>query len=156
VARRRVKWRTRQQSDELVREVVAAVVPARERARYMTFARELYATLRLKPQASSRKLQAQARATRRVIPTKPVRQAQGRLRAGRNLAAEDRGRDPSIGVGVTEPARSGPQFPDYTRKTKLVIVRWFRRGLHGNLLWRIGIALLGRLFPDAATGKVED
>jgi hypothetical protein len=148
VSRKRVKRRVRQQSDGLVREVVAAVVPARERVRYVAFARELYATLRLKPQASSRKLRAQARATRRVIPTKRS--------AGRNLAAEDRGRDPSIGVGVTEPARSGPQFPDYTRRTKAVIERWFRRGLHGNLLWRIGAGLLGRLYPDAATGKVED
>ncbi len=49
-----------------------------------------------------------------------------------------------------------PPGPDYTRRTKQVIMRWFRRGLHGNLLWRIGSALLGRLFPDAATGKVAD
>jgi hypothetical protein len=49
-----------------------------------------------------------------------------------------------------------PPGPDYTRRTKLVIVRWFRRGLHGNLLWRIGAELLGRLFPDAATGKVAE
>jgi hypothetical protein len=35
-------------------------------------------------------------------------------------------------------------------------MKWFRRGLHGNLLWRIGVGLLGRLFPDAATGRVAD
>ena len=96
MARRKVKRRVRQQSDELVREVVAAVVPARERGRYVTFARELCATLKR------------------------------------------------------------PPGPDYTRRTKMVIARWFRRGLHGNLLWRIGIGLVGRLYPDAATGKVED
>jgi hypothetical protein len=83
-------------SGELLREVVAAVVPEQDRERYMPFARELCATLRR------------------------------------------------------------PPGPDYTRRTKLVITRWFRRGLHGNLLWRIGVALLGRLFPDAATGKVAD
>jgi hypothetical protein len=49
-----------------------------------------------------------------------------------------------------------PPGPDYTRRTKAVIMRWFRRGLHGNLLWRIGSRLLGRLFPDAATGRVAD
>jgi hypothetical protein len=96
MGRRKVKRRTRQGADELVREVVAAVVPARERARYMPFARELCATLKR------------------------------------------------------------PPGPDYTRQTKAVIVRWFRRGLHGNLLWRIGSGLLGRLYPDAATGIVDD
>jgi hypothetical protein len=34
-------------SGEVVREVVAAVVPEQDRERYMPFARELYATLRL-------------------------------------------------------------------------------------------------------------
>jgi hypothetical protein len=96
VPRRKVKRRVRQQSDELVREVVEAVVPAKERLRYVAFARELCATLKR------------------------------------------------------------PPGPDYTRRTKAVVERWFRRGLHGNLLWRIGVALLGRLYPDAATGKVED
>ena len=83
-------------SGQFVREVVAAVVPARDRERYMPFARELCTTLKRPPGS------------------------------------------------------------DYTRRTKAVIVRWFRRGLHGNLLWRIGVGLLGRLFPDAATGKVAD
>jgi hypothetical protein len=96
MARRKVKRRVRQVSDELVREVVDAVVPAREHTRYMPFARELCATLKR------------------------------------------------------------PPGPDYTRRTKAVITRWFRRGLHGNLLWRIGVGLLGRLYPDAATGKVAD
>jgi hypothetical protein len=96
MARRRVKRRVRVQSDELVREVVAAVVPARERVRYVAFARELCTTLKR------------------------------------------------------------PPGPDYTRRTKAVIDRWFRRGLHGNLLWRIGVALVGRLYPDAATGRVDD
>jgi hypothetical protein len=96
MARRKVKRRARQQSDELVREAVAAVVPARERVRYAAFARELCTTLKR------------------------------------------------------------PPGPDYTRRTKAVIARWFRRGLHGNLLWRIGVGLLGRLYPDAATRKVDD
>jgi len=49
-----------------------------------------------------------------------------------------------------------PPGPDYTRRTKRVVGRWFGRGLHGKLLWRIGVELLGRLFPGAATGKVAN
>ena len=94
--RRKVQRLAGRQSDELVREVVAAVVPAEDRARYMTFARELCATLKRRP-------------------------------------------------GI-----------NYTRRTKAVITRWFRRGLHGHLLWRIGAGLLARLYPDAASGKVND
>ncbi len=96
MARGRAKEPGHRRSSEVVREVVTAVVPKRERERYMPFARELCASLKR------------------------------------------------------------PPGPDYTRRTKMVIVRWFRRGLHGDLLWRIGSALLGRLFPDAATGKVAD
>ena len=93
---RKAKEPGHRHSGEVVREVVAAVVPEQERERYMPFARELCASLKR------------------------------------------------------------PPGPDYTRRTKAVIARWFRRGLHGNLLWRIGVALLGRLFPDAATGRVAD
>jgi hypothetical protein len=32
--------------------------------------------------------------------------------------------------------------PDYERGTKLVVMRWFRRGLHGHLLWLIGQAAI--------------
>jgi hypothetical protein len=37
--------------------------------------------------------------------------------------------------------------PDFSRRTKLVVMKWFRRGLSGRTLWRIGEALIGRLFP---------
>lgn len=49
-----------------------------------------------------------------------------------------------------------PPGPDYTRRTKAVVVRWFRRGLRGKFLWLIGVGLVGRLFPDAATGRVAN
>ena len=45
--RRKVKRQTQRRSEELVREVVATVVPAEGRARYVAFARELCATLKL-------------------------------------------------------------------------------------------------------------
>jgi len=32
--------------------------------------------------------------------------------------------------------------PDFEAGTKRVVMKWFRRGLHGNLLWRIGDAVL--------------
>ena len=96
MATRRPKEPEHRHSGKFVREVVAGVVPAEDRERYMPFARELCASLKR------------------------------------------------------------PPGPDYTRRTKAVIMRWFRRGLRGKLLWRIGVGLLGRLFPDAATDKVAD
>jgi hypothetical protein len=32
--------------------------------------------------------------------------------------------------------------PDYERGTKQVVMRWFRRGLHGHLLWLVGQAVM--------------
>jgi hypothetical protein len=32
--------------------------------------------------------------------------------------------------------------PDYERGTKLVVMRWFKRGLHGHLLWLVGQAVV--------------
>jgi hypothetical protein len=46
-----------------------------------------------------------------------------------------------------------PPVPDFTRRTKLVVQKWFRRGLSGHLLWRIGERLLGRLHPAAGVHK---
>ena len=37
--------------------------------------------------------------------------------------------------------------PDYSARTKRVVEKWFRRGLHGNLLWLIGESVLqGRMY----------
>jgi len=132
-------------SGDRLREVVATVVPEEDCARYLPFARELYATFRHKPQAPSRKLQAQAQAAQRVIPTKRS--------AWRNLAAEDRRRDPSTSLGVTEPGVRPPRFPDFSRRTKLVVMRWFARGLHGKAMWLIGERLLGRIHPAPQIGR---
>jgi hypothetical protein len=76
----------------MLREVVAAVVPEEDCARYMPFARDLYATLHR------------------------------------------------------------PPLPDFTRRTKLAVQKWFERGLSGHLMWLIGQKLLGRLYPP--TGNV--
>ena len=40
-----------------------------------------------------------------------------------------------------------PPVPDFDRRTKLVVQKWFVRGLSGHLMWLIGEGLLGRLFP---------
>jgi len=37
--------------------------------------------------------------------------------------------------------------PDFSRRTKRIVTKWFRRGLSGHALWRIGEALIGLLFP---------
>jgi hypothetical protein len=86
-------------SGEMLREVVAAVVPEDDCERYLPFARELYATFRNKPQASSRKHQA----------------------------------------------------PDFSRRTKMTVMKWFRRGLSGHLMWLIGERLIGRLFATRSS-----
>jgi len=39
--------------------------------------------------------------------------------------------------------------PDLSRRTKLVVMKWFRRGLSGRALWRIGEAAMGRLSESA-------
>jgi hypothetical protein len=128
MARRRMKRRTRQRSDELVREVVAAVVPARERVRYVAFARELYATLQLGRKQGT-------------VPAKNWGQSLGVAQGP---------------VKVQSPFFARAVQSPFSSRNKRVVMKWFRRGLHGNLLWRIGVALLGRLYPDAATGKVDD
>ena len=88
---------------------------------YLAFARELAISVRREPMAL-------------VIPRDPIRQAQGRLRDSRNLAARQTGRDPSIGVGVT-------RGREPSQRTKRVVQKYFERGLHGHLLWLVGQAV---------------
>ncbi len=83
-------------SAELLRAVVASVVPERERGRYLLFARELHATLHR------------------------------------------------------------PPGPDFTRRTKSVVRKWFRRGLSGRLEWMIGERLLGRMYPAGSSRGTRD
>ena len=42
-----------------------------------------------------------------------------------------------------------PPIPDFTRRTKLVVMKHFRRGLSGRKLALIGQQMLSRLFPPA-------
>jgi len=82
-----------------------------------------------------------------------------------------KGRDPSIPLGMTkgrDPSTSGAQrtvgtsgvtgaaerasyivrrssfqVPDYSVRTKRVVMKWFGRGLSGHLMWLIGKEVLG-------------
>jgi hypothetical protein len=56
-----------------------------------------------------------------------------------------------LGTRSEIPGRISVMSPpqDFSRRTKLVVMKWFRRGLSGRALWRIGEALIGRLFPAA-------
>jgi len=38
-----------------------------------------------------------------------------------------------------------PPVPDFDRRTKLVVQRWFVRGLSGHLMWLIGEAIPGKV-----------
>jgi hypothetical protein len=42
---------------------------------------------------------------------------------------------------LTRSMHSDP-LPDFERGTKLVVMRWFKRGLHGHLLWLVGQAVV--------------
>jgi hypothetical protein len=42
-----------------------------------------------------------------------------------------------------------PPIPDFDRRTKRAVQKWFVRGLSGHCLWRIGERLIGRLYPAA-------
>ena len=89
MAKRKPKQPGHRHSGEMLREVVAAVVPDNERELYLPFARELYTTLHR------------------------------------------------------------PPIPDFSRRTKLVVMKHFRRGLSGRKLALIGQQMLSRLFPPA-------
>jgi hypothetical protein len=88
MASRRMPQPGHRHSGEMLHDVVAAVVPEEDCARYLTFARELYATFHR------------------------------------------------------------PPVPDFDRRTKLVVQKWFVRGLSGRLMWLIGKRLLGRMYPE--------
>lgn len=45
-----------------------------------------------------------------------------------------------------------PPVPDFSRRTKLVVHKYFMRGLSGHLMWLIGERLLGRVYPPAGHG----
>jgi hypothetical protein len=93
MARGKAKQPGHQHSGEYLHEVVAAVVAKEDCAKYMPFARELYATLHR------------------------------------------------------------PPVPDFTRRTKRVVMKHFVRGLHGRPMWLIGERLLGRLHPEPEVNR---
>ena len=41
-----------------------------------------------------------------------------------------------------------PTFPDFDHRTKLVVMKWFRRGLSGKLLALVGHEIARRTFPE--------
>ena len=46
---------------------------------------------------------------------------------------------------------SPPRVLDYSRRTKLVVMKHFQRGLSGRLLALIGQSMLARLFPPSGS-----
>jgi hypothetical protein len=46
-----------------------------------------------------------------------------------------------------------PPIPDFDRQTKLVVQKWFVRGMSGHYLWRIGERLLGRMYLQPVDHK---
>jgi hypothetical protein len=119
--------------EQRLREIVDMFVhDDNEKAAYLAFARDLMAAERHAPFGL-------------VIPRE-----QG---DSRNLSANRSLRDPSISrgcatvgtSGVTGPMSKRPwPLPDFGRRTKRVVAKWFARGLHGNIMWRIGDAILNR------------
>ncbi|MCX6844802.1 MAG: hypothetical protein NTX53_21270 [candidate division WOR-3 bacterium] len=39
-----------------------------------------------------------------------------------------------------------PPDPDFSRRTKFLVAKWFRRGLSGRALWRVGEAVMDLRF----------
>ena len=42
---------------------------------------------------------------------------------------------------------------DFSHSTKLVVMKWFKRGLSGRLLWLIGEQIIRWRFPKSANSK---
>jgi hypothetical protein len=57
--------------------------------------------------------------------------------------SEVRDQKPEFRTGEGKPPRAprtpmARPFPDFSRRTKRVVEKWFRRGLSGHLMWLIG------------------
>jgi hypothetical protein len=94
--------------------VDSLVTDSSEKAAYLSFARELVIEQRRKALPDSPEFRIQ-RAESRVGEVKPPRTPR------------------------TPMARP---FPDFSRRTKRVVEKWFRRGLSGHLMWLIGQEVL--------------
>jgi hypothetical protein len=53
------------------------------------------------------------------------------------------------------PVKSPPRVLDFSRSTKRVVMRWFRRGLSGRLMRLVGQRLIEQLFPQVKDGRVQ-
>lgn len=40
-----------------------------------------------------------------------------------------------------------PAVPDFTRRVKRIVLKFFNRGLSGRLLWKVGCAVIAWRFP---------
>ncbi len=47
-------------------------------------------------------------------------------------------------------------MPDFSRGTKLAVMRWFRRGLSGRTLWQVGSAVMDERFGPEAWREETD
>jgi hypothetical protein len=125
-------------SGEMLREVVAAVVPEEDCERYLPFARELYATFH-----HSRKRGTVLSRTLAALPAKNGGQSLGVAQGPAKVQS------PFFSRAVQSQFSASSrklQAPDFSRRTKMTVMKWFRRGLSGHLMWLIGERLIGRLF----------
>ena len=72
-----------------------------------------------------------------------ARELYATLRQSRKLGTVPR--SANVGLGAVQ----SPFSADFSRKTKMTVMEWFRRGLSGHLMWLIGERLLGRMYPPA-------
>ena len=49
-----------------------------------------------------------------------------------------------------------PPVPDFSRSTKRVVMRWFKRGLSGRLMRLVGQRLIEHLFPASKVSRVHN
>jgi hypothetical protein len=105
-----------------LREIVDELVPDKGcRPEYLLFARELDLSLRHAPNPKLQTLNPKSRT------------------AGPELQTENW----KLGTATSR----NRYVPDFSMRTKRVVAQWFRRGLHGRVMWRIGEALTGRALP---------
>jgi hypothetical protein len=123
--------------------------PADELARYVAFARELMLAERRSARQDNSEIRNQRPECRKRDgePTTDVLSDRGR--SGQRRWTQIRGREMSPTPGTANrklgTARMRPRpFPDYSRRTKSIVAKWFRRGASGHLMWLIGKALLAR------------
>lgn len=132
--------------------------PADELEYYVAFARELLLAERRSARQNSSEFRNQSSERRTTVGGHPQITQMTQIVHGRRAERNPQiTQIPRIGVPALRTgnrklgtATTRP-FPDYSRRTKDVVAKWFRRGLSGHLMWLIGEAILG----EARRTKLE-